>query len=205
MTINDLIEQIKKFEGYREKAYLCPSGIATIGYGRTSGVKLGQVTTKEEEDAWLHARVTRDYEHVKNKMGVYGYGCTQNQLLSLTDFVFNLGIGKLDSLTNFGKRTLEEIGAKIIEYNKANGKKLSGLVKRREWEQALFLKKDIEHYTKADMWIYISGYECKGLLKFTGFCTSLNNVDYALFEDRNGIKIRIKESEISTCRFVGVD
>lgn len=205
MSINDLIEQIKKFEGYREKAYLCPSGIATIGYGRTSGVKLGQTTMREKEDVWLRERVIRDYENVKHKMGVYGYGCTQNQLFALTDFVYNLGLGKLDSLVNYGKRTLDEIGTKIIEYCKANGKTLSGLVKRREWEQALFFKKDIEHYTKADMWIYVTGYESMGMLKFTGYCTSLNNVDYALFEDRNGIKIRIKESEISTCRFVGVD
>lgn len=205
MTIENLVEKIKEFEGYRDKAYLCPSGVPTIGYGRTTGVRLGQTTEIATENIWIWEEITALYTQVKNKMSMWSYGCTENQLFALTDFAFNLGIGRLNQLTNNGKRTLSEIAEKIPEYCKSAGKVLPGLVKRRNWERELFLISAVENYKTADMWIYVPGHENKGLLKFTGYCISVNNVDYAIFADKNGVKTRIRESEISAFRFVGND
>lgn len=205
MTIENLVENIKEFEGYRDKAYLCPSGIPTIGYGRTTGVKLGQTTERAIEDRWLWEEVTALYTQVKSKMSMWGYGCTENQLFALTDFVYNLGLSRLNTLTNGGKRTLSEIAEKIPEYCKAAGETLPGLVKRRHWERELFLNVCGGNYRTADMWLYIPGHENKGLLKFTGYCASTNNVDYAIFVDKKGFKLHIRESEINAFRFVGND
>jgi lysozyme len=47
------LELIKQFEGLRLKAYLCPGGVWTIGYGHTSGVKSGMVITKAQAEEYL--------------------------------------------------------------------------------------------------------------------------------------------------------
>ena len=47
------IALIKSFEGCRLTAYLCPSGVWTIGYGHTEGVSKGQVITQEQADIFL--------------------------------------------------------------------------------------------------------------------------------------------------------
>ena len=51
------LDIIKKYEGLRLKAYLCPAGIPTIGYGHTKGVVLGQVCTKEEAEEWMKSQL----------------------------------------------------------------------------------------------------------------------------------------------------
>ena len=60
----------------------------------------------------------------------------QNQFDALVSFTYNCGAGSLKSLCN--NRTIEEIGEKIVLYNKAGGKVLNGLVRRRNEEQALY-------------------------------------------------------------------
>jgi lysozyme len=47
------IDLIKKFEGFKPYAYLCPANILTIGYGHTRGVRLGQTCTEEEAEQFL--------------------------------------------------------------------------------------------------------------------------------------------------------
>ena len=44
---------VTRFEGYRDKAYLCPAGVWTIGYGHTLAVREGQVCTQRQADLWL--------------------------------------------------------------------------------------------------------------------------------------------------------
>ena len=44
---------IQRFEGFRSEAYLCPSGVWTIGYGHTAGVKPGDTCTPDEADEFL--------------------------------------------------------------------------------------------------------------------------------------------------------
>ena len=68
------------------------------------------------------------------------YNWNQNQYDALCSFVYNLGTGSLDTLTNNGKRTKKQIGEYMLLYNKAGGKKVQGLVNRRNDEYKLYIK-----------------------------------------------------------------
>lgn len=139
MNFYDFVEEVKKFEGFRSEAYYDAGGTLSIGYGRTSNVAVGQVTTKEKENSWITNNLRTLSVNVCSKMITYGYhNITTNQVFALTSFCYNLGIGKLSQVTNNGKRTLEEVGQKMLLYTKCNGKELNGLVKRRKWENELF-------------------------------------------------------------------
>ncbi len=65
------------------------------------------------------------------------YNWNQNEFDALVSFAYN--IGSIDGLTAKGARTRSEIAAKILEYNKAGGKVLAGLTRRRQEERKLFL------------------------------------------------------------------
>lgn len=150
MTIQELIEKIKTFEGFRALAYydLKPNtvlkygtqtkGTLTIGYGRTENVYIGEVTTIEKEAKWLQNHVTNVYNTVCNSLSQFKINANENQKLALTDFCYNCGYSNFLKLLNFGKRTIFEIGEKIPEYNKSKGIVLQGLVKRRKFEYDLF-------------------------------------------------------------------
>ena len=148
MTLNDLILKIKVFEGFSSKVYIDAGGTATIGYGRADIKSMNETTTKEKEDLWLYKKVNNIHEQVKFKMvEKWHYNVNENQLLALTDFTYNLGIGNLNKLTDNGKRDISTIAEKILLYNKCNGKELAGLTKRRKWEHDLFTS-GTKHLTK---------------------------------------------------------
>ena len=67
--------------------------------------------------------------------GVY-YNFNTSQIDALVSFAFN--IGSIDGLTNHGKRSISEIKEKMLLYNKAGGKELKGLTRRRKAELRLF-------------------------------------------------------------------
>lgn len=139
MTFNDLLLKIKLFEGFSCRVYFDSGNTPTIGYGRTDIKSMDEVTTKEKEDLWLYKKVYSVYENVAGKMFNWGYkNLTKDQLLALTDFTYNLGIGNLNKLTDNGQRDISTIAEKILLYNKCNGKELPGLTKRRQWEHDLF-------------------------------------------------------------------
>ena len=139
MTFNDLLLKIKLFEGFSSKVYIDAGGTPTIGYGRVDIKSMNETTTKEKEDLWLYKKVNNIYEQVKFKMvEKWNYNVNENQLLALTDFTYNLGIGNLNKLTDNGQRDISTIAEKILLYNKCNGKELNGLTKRRKWEHDLF-------------------------------------------------------------------
>lgn len=141
MKISEIgINLIKKWEGYGGAAYKCPSGVWTIGYGHTSGVREGMTCTKEQAEKWLIDDVGTAEKAVMSYDSVYNWH--QNQFDALVSFTFNCGAGNLNNLTQKGTRTIEQIAAKILEYNKSNGKTLTGLVNRRKEEQKLFLLPD---------------------------------------------------------------
>ena len=150
MTLNDLILKIKLFEGFSSRVYFDAGGMATIGYGRTNIKSMNETTTKEKEDLWLYKKVNNIYQQVKFKMvEKWHYNVNENQLLALTDFTYNLGIGNLNKLTDNGQRDISTIAEKILLYNKCNGKELSGLTKRRQWEHDLFVS-GTKQLTKAE-------------------------------------------------------
>jgi len=137
MKINEQgLSIIKKYEGCRLKAYLDPVGIPTIGYGHTAGVKLGQIITQAQADAYLVQDVGTAEKAVSLYDGTYHWN--ENQFSALVSFTYNCGAGNLKKLTANGTRTIEVISAKLLTYNKAGGTALSGLVKRRAAEKALF-------------------------------------------------------------------
>ena len=127
------IDLIKKHEGCHLTAYLCPSGKWTIGYGHTSKVKKGMQITQEQAEEYLR----KDCESSEKAVNALGRNLNQNQFDALVSFTFNCGVGNLKTLCH--NRTLGTISEKILLYNKAGGKVLNGLIKRRKEEQALFL------------------------------------------------------------------
>ena len=129
------ISLIKKYEGCRLDAYKCPAGVWTIGYGHTGDVKQGQKISQAQADALLLADLAKFEKNVNTYNGRYGW--TQNEFDALVSFAFNLG--SIDQLTAGGTRSRDVIAGKMLLYNKASGTVLSGLTKRRQEEQALFL------------------------------------------------------------------
>lgn len=127
------IDLIKKFEGCRLTSYKDAVGVWTIGYGHTAGVKSGDKITEEEAE-YLLKHDLDIYEEKVNKYSKYGWN--QNQFDALVSFAYN--IGSIDQLTSNGRRSINTISSKILEYNKAGGKKLEGLVRRRKAEKELF-------------------------------------------------------------------
>lgn len=127
---------IKQFEGCRLTAYKCLAGVWTIGYGHTAGVTAGQTITQAEADKML----LEDIEKYEKKVNKYydRYRWKQNEFDALVSFAFNLG--SIDQLTAGGTRSRAVIAEKILLYNKAAGKELAGLARRRQAERELFLK-----------------------------------------------------------------
>ncbi len=129
------IDLIKRFEGCRLTAYRCPAGVWTIGYGHTAGVRQGQKITAAQAENYLKA----DLEKYEKKVEKYGsYSWNQNEFDALVSFAYN--VGSIDGLTAKGTRSRAEIAGKMLTYNKAAGKVLSGLTRRRQEERKLFLK-----------------------------------------------------------------
>ena len=132
------IALIKSFEGCRLTAYLCPSGVWTIGYGHTAGVSKGQVITQEQAESFLKS----DLDKYEKYVTATGLVLNQNQFDALVSFTYNCGNGNLKKLIN--GRTLPEIADAMLLYNKSNGKVLAGLTRRRQAERELFLTEESE-------------------------------------------------------------
>ena len=127
---------IKNFEGLRLTAYKCPAGVPTIGYGHTKNVKMGDVITLEQANLYLLQDLKGSIFCVNEYDKIYNF--TQNEFDALVSFTFNCGKGNLTKLTGKGTRSKALIGQKILEYNKAGGKVLRGLVRRRQAEHDLY-------------------------------------------------------------------
>ena len=130
------INMIKKFEGCRLTAYKDSVGVWTIGYGHTAGVKVGQRITQVQAESFLKDDLVKFEQKVEKYDSKYHWN--QNQFDALVSFAFN--IGNIDQLTANGTRSTKTISEKMLQYNKAGGKVLSGLTERRKAEQTLFLK-----------------------------------------------------------------
>ena len=129
------INLIKKYEGCRLTSYICPAGVLTIGYGHTGkDVKPNQTITKKKAISLLKKDLARFERHVQSYNYIYEW--TDNEFSALVSFAFN--IGNIDQLTAYGTRTRSQIRTAMLKYVKANGKTLSGLVKRRKAELKLF-------------------------------------------------------------------
>lgn len=133
------IALIKEFEGFRAKAYLDAAGVPTIGYGHTKGVKLGQAITESEGDALLRDDLADAEGAVLRLVKV---PLSQSEFDALASFTFNVGQGNLGKSTLLRKLNAGDRAGAAAEFGKwvnAGGKKLAGLVRRREAERVLFL------------------------------------------------------------------
>lgn len=132
------IELIKHFEGCKLKSYKCPAGVWTVGYGSTGAhVKEGMTITKEDAEMLLFT----DVEKFERQVDGLGLPLKQHQFDALVSFAFNLGFGSLLKSTLLKKiRANDMTGAanEFPKWNKAGGKVLAGLVKRRDAEMKMF-------------------------------------------------------------------
>ena len=147
MKISEYAEAVmKEHEGLRLKAYRCPAGVLTIGYGHTLNVKPDDVINKDTADRLF----VEDVEYVEKQLDSEKYSklLSQGQYDALVDFIFNLGWTKYRNST-LRKKLLCNVNDATIpnEFRrwvygtdpKTGAKiKLPGLVKRREWEAQMY-------------------------------------------------------------------
>ncbi|UOF79772.1 lysozyme [Caudoviricetes sp.] len=132
---------LKKFEGCKLKAYRCPAGILTIGYGHTSAAGAPEVTegmtiTQDQALEILHRDLGKYEKGVKDLVKVE---LTQNQFDVLVDFAYNAGVGALAKsglLRAVNARNFDAVPDELMKWTKGGGKVLPGLVKRRQAESA---------------------------------------------------------------------
>lgn len=136
------IALIKEFEGLRLKAYKCPGGVWTIGYGHTAGVKPGMVITKAQAEEYLKADLIA-FERYLNGLGL---ALNQNQFDALVSFIYNVGTGNFSSSTLLRKVRANPQDNSIVDeflrwvYSK--GRVLPGLQRRRLAEMKLYFSND---------------------------------------------------------------
>jgi GH24 family phage-related lysozyme (muramidase) len=144
MDINqEGLDLIKHFEGFRDKAYICPAGVLTIGYGTTgTRVRTGMVIDKKTAEQWLLEDVKKFEDGVESRVKVK---LGSNQFSALVCFAYNVGIGAFDQSTMLRKLNNGDYTGAAAEFDKwvkGGGRTLPGLVRRRNSEKALFLKPD---------------------------------------------------------------
>jgi GH24 family phage-related lysozyme (muramidase) len=132
---------IKQFEGLRLEAYRCPAGVPTIGYGTTANVKMGDRINAQKAEELLKRDLQRFERAVSNAVKV---PISDNQFSALVCFTYNVGYGALQKSTllkylNQGK--YQAAAQEFMKWNRGGGRVLPGLTRRRQAEQALFLKK----------------------------------------------------------------
>ena len=133
---------IKRFEGCRLESYKCSANVLTIGYGHTSGVKETDTITQDEADKLLQEDVEQFEKHVDDNVTVE---LGQSQFDALVAWTFNLGVGNLRESTMLKKLNNEDyksVPSEMKRWNKAGGKTLDGLIRRRKAESLLFESKE---------------------------------------------------------------
>jgi lysozyme len=137
---------IKKFEGCRLKAYLCPANVWTIGYGNTfyeNGMKVkeGEVITQQRAEEL--AKFIIDQFAVTIEPFIQK-PLNDNQFSACVSLAYNIGTSGFKRSSVFKKLNINPNDPTIADsfklWNKGGGKVLAGLVKRREAEIQLYFK-----------------------------------------------------------------
>lgn len=138
------LELIQEFEGFSATAYRDAVGIWTIGWGSLyiGGVRVspGMKVTKEQAEEQMLLDLSKFEDVVERLVSV---PLTQNQFDALVSFTYNLGEGNLSRSTLLKKLNRGDYkGAanEFLKWNRAGGKVLNGLVRRRSRERELFLQ-----------------------------------------------------------------
>ncbi|MCE5309643.1 MAG: lysozyme [Acidobacteriales bacterium] len=144
---------IRRYESLRLKAYLCPAGVWTCGWGHTRGVKPGDTCTPEQAEAWLLEDTGREAEILSRIVKV---PLAQGQIDSLVSLAFNMRggaaalpkkapklwaklhagdvRGAADEFLDMDRATMPD-GTRVV---------LPGLTRRRREERAMFLEGSCE-------------------------------------------------------------
>ncbi|MCW4780920.1 MULTISPECIES: lysozyme [Enterobacter cloacae complex] len=138
------ITLIKQFEGCKLTAYQDSVGVWTIGYGWTQPVdgktiRAGMTIKQETAERLLKTGLVSYESDVSRLVKV---GLTQGQFDALVSFTYNLGARSLSTSTLLRKLNAGDYAGaadEFLRWNKAGGKVLNGLTRRREAERALFL------------------------------------------------------------------
>ena len=137
---NKGIDLIKEFEGLRLTAYKCSAGIWTIGYGHTKNVREGMQITSEFATLLLVDDLQTFEVGVSQVVKVFLH---QHQFDALVSFAFNVGLTAFRQSTLLrrlnGGEPAERVAAEFLRWNKAGGKVIEGLTRRRKKESEVFL------------------------------------------------------------------
>lgn len=131
---------VKKYEGCELKAYKCPAGVWTIGFGSTTRpdgtpVKQGDVIDMATAEAWLDSYIINNVTpHLKDLK------ITANQRTALVSLIYNIGWGAFSKSKCYKAIKEQDWGTAYKEWTwiTGGGKVLNGLIKRREEERYLF-------------------------------------------------------------------
>jgi lysozyme len=137
------LDLIKKWEGCKLKAYRCPAGVWTVGYGLTSAAGFIQVgpdtvLTQEEADWYLEQAVNKYADGIRD---IFTAPINDNQFAAFVSLAYNVGIRGVrnsSAVRHFNAGDLDKVPASIRAWNKAGGKVVKGLVNRRDDEVRLF-------------------------------------------------------------------
>ena len=151
----EAVLEIARSEGCKLKAYHCPAGKPTIGWGHTRGVKMGDTCTQEQADTWMLEDVT---EFTNGVRGALKRDASDNELGALVSFAFNVGMGTADGkvkgfltstvLKKHNEGDRQSAARAFGLWNKAriNGvlQVVDGLTSRRAREAAMYLSDDMQ-------------------------------------------------------------
>jgi len=141
VTPEPLLQLIRRFEGCRLKAYQCPAGVWTIGWGSTGpDVKAGVLWTLEQAEARLRCDAAKCVRAAVKISPVLAD--RPLQLAAVADFIYNLGAGRYRNSRLRKRVDAEDWPGAVVEINRwvmGGGKKLPGLVKRRAAEARLLM------------------------------------------------------------------
>jgi lysozyme len=140
------LELIKAFEGLRFTAYRDAVGVWTIGYGHTDmtgkppRVRAGLRITEGEAEEILRSDLEVYEDAVRAAVTV---DLNDNQYSALVSFTYNVGPGNLlksSVLARVNARRFDQVPARLMLWNRAGGKVLRGLTRRRAAEGELFMR-----------------------------------------------------------------
>jgi lysozyme len=147
IVTNDALKLLHKYEGLVLDAYLCPAKVPTIGYGNTfyedgSKVKMGDKITKERAIELFENILENNFASQVKRL--IKSRVTNNQFSALVSFAYNVGVGNLKrstllKLVNSNPND-PAIRNQFMRWNRAGGKVLLGLTRRRESEANLYFK-----------------------------------------------------------------
>jgi len=135
---------VAKWEGFREKAYLCAAGVPTIGFGHTKtvtadDVKNGRTITRMYAEDLLRADLEDAREKLYRGVATPMDSLTENQYAAMISFAYNVGWSNKWQIARYLlDGDLSRVPGEFMRFVYAGGKKLGGLVNRRADEIAMW-------------------------------------------------------------------